>query len=100
MALEPARTETLKALSDGRRWVDVRESVTRNGIEYSRSGYVIDGKVSEDINTHHFICSTMESEPHVLCGKCQGDAFRLGYGHYEISAECVACGFEAVVYDG
>lgn len=91
------RTESEELTHDCRKWKNIRESFKIKDIEYSRSGYEINGEVSESISASHF---KSDGKIGVLCGICQNKYFTLSYGDYEISARCSKCGFDSVVYSG
>jgi hypothetical protein len=81
-------------------WTEIKESLTRDGVTFERYGNQYQNS-SEPVDLGHFAARDDRSiHPGILCGDCQGDAFTLHYGLYEIKARCVACGKQSTVYDG
>lgn len=85
-------------------WIDIVESFEKDGHRYERSGYTINGHVSEDIKQHHFFSRDPQivdrDTPDVLCGDCQGDKFTITFGDYSVHARCTNCGKDEEIYSG
>lgn len=79
-------------------WVNVKEKIKKDGIEYTRHYRTKDSKGTADEVPGHF--SNEDGTPGVLCGECFGCSFSIRFGSYEVIAICMACGKEDVIYSG
>lgn len=81
---------------DGRVWMDVLETITIDGVQFERSGYIINDESRHDIELDHF----RSEEGLCRCGKCHSNTFQVKAVSYTCWAICANCGFSSVVCDG